>query len=107
MGVLFLISIAALLALLWAAFSIARHVRRARRRQRNAVEAVAAAKLDITNASGAQNVDDKLAMGASHVEPAVAEVVPVSGPVPGDWSQVRYPASGIIGSTFTARSPKL
>ena len=33
MKVLFVISIAALLALLWAAFSIAQHVRRARRRK--------------------------------------------------------------------------
>ena len=107
MGVLFLISIAALLALLWAAFSIAQHVRRARRRQRSAIQAVAAAKLEVTHGSAVQNAGGKLAMQSSQVEPAVEEVVPDPSPTTRDWSQMRYPASGIIGSTFTGRSPKI
>ena len=107
MGVLFLISTAALLALLWAAFSIAQHVRRARRRQRKAVQAVAEAKLWLSDLPTAANADGSRAMKALQVKPAVEEASPGSVSSPRDWSQLRHSASGILGSTFTGRSPKL
>jgi hypothetical protein len=44
MRALFTISMVALIALLWASISIARHIHRARQRHRSAIQSAAAAK---------------------------------------------------------------
>ena len=90
MGILFIISVAALLALLWAAFSIARHIRRARKRQRNAIQAVSELKRE------------SVALPQAEAQPAstAVQIDSESDAKAGstrDWAQLRYSPP-----TFTA-----
>ncbi len=94
MGILFIISVAALLALLWAAFSTARHIRRARKRQRKAIQAVEEMKRDLNATRQATKTAGPNVEVVGSESSAEANSISATR----DWAEMRYSPS-----TFTAK----
>ncbi len=90
MGILFITSIVALFALLWAAISVARHVRRVRRRQKNAAEVLACAHVGMTSPQVSETIEMTVDDGAVKRATAFAPEE-----LPSTWGESAHTGAGV------------